>query len=72
MKSGRCRHSANQLINWVGSGGEAKYLFSEGHVLVNQAVETRKRKKIYWGDFVEFEGNKIRIGKNKMLMEHRP
>jgi len=49
MKSGRCRHSANQLINRVGSGGEAKYLFFEGHVLVNQAVETRKSKKNLFG-----------------------
>ena len=65
MKSGRCRHSVNQLINRVGSGGEAKYLISEGHVLVNQAVETGKRKKIYSGDVVEFDSNKIRIGKPK-------
>ncbi len=54
-----------KILNWVGSGGEAKYLISEGQVLVNQAIETRKRKKIYSGDVVEFDGNKIRLGKQK-------
>lgn len=54
-----------KILNWVGSGGEAKYLISEGQVLVNQAIETRKRKKIYSGDVVEFDGNKIRLGKPK-------
>jgi ribosome-associated protein len=54
-----------KLINWVGSGGEAKFVISEGQVFVNQVVETRKRKKIYSGDIVEFDGNKIRIGTPK-------
>lgn len=47
--------------NWVASGGEAKHVISEGQVLVNGKVETRKRKKIFSGDVVEFEGNKIRV-----------
>ena len=45
----------------VASGGEAKYVISEGHVLVNGQVETRKRKKIYSGDVVEFGGEEIRV-----------
>ena len=40
--------------NMVHSGGEAKYVISEGRVKVNGAVETRKRKKIFSGDVVEF------------------
>ncbi len=47
--------------NLVNSGGEAKYVISEGHVLVNGKVETRKRKKIHSGDVVEFGEEKIRI-----------
>ncbi|MBI5602754.1 MAG: RNA-binding S4 domain-containing protein [Deltaproteobacteria bacterium] len=47
--------------NWVASGGEAKHVISEGQVMVNGKVETRKRKKIFSGDVVEFEGNKIRV-----------
>ena len=47
--------------NLVGSGGEAKYVIAEGQVIVNGKVETRKRKKIFSGDVVEFGKNKIRI-----------
>jgi ribosome-associated protein len=47
--------------NMVGSGGEAKYVISEGKVTVNGKLETRKRKKIFSGDVVEFEGEKIRV-----------
>jgi len=47
--------------NLVGSGGEAKSAIAEGHVLVNGAVETRKRKKIVSGDVIEFAGRTIRI-----------
>ena len=38
----------------VASGGEAKMVISEGMVLVNGKVETRKRKKIVAGDTIEF------------------
>ncbi len=41
--------------NLVASGGEAKFVISEGLVLLNGGVETRKRKKIYSGDTIEFD-----------------
>ena len=47
--------------NMVTSGGEAKYVISEGRVVVNGEVETRKRKKIFSGDIIEFKDEKIRI-----------
>lgn len=47
--------------NMVNSGGEAKYMISEGQVVVNGEIETRKRKKIFSGDIVEFKNEKIRI-----------
>lgn len=47
--------------NMVTSGGEAKYVIAEGRVVVNGKVETRKRKKIFSGDIVEFNAEKIRI-----------
>ena len=47
--------------NVVASGGEAKYAISEGQVIVNGKVETRKRKKIFSGDVVEFGEEKIRV-----------
>tara|TARA_R110002111_G_scaffold234461_1_gene295522 strand:+ start:622 stop:840 length:219 start_codon:yes stop_codon:yes gene_type:complete len=39
----------------VSSGGEAKVAIDDGRVLVNGAVETRRRKKIIAGDIIEFE-----------------
>ena len=45
----------------VNSGGEAKFVISEGRVMVNGKVETRKRKKIVSGDTIEFGEEKIRI-----------
>ncbi len=47
--------------NMVNSGGEAKVVISEGLVMVNGKVETRKRKKIFSGDVVEFGEEKIRV-----------
>ena len=47
--------------NMVNSGGEAKYVISEGQVTVNGEVETRKRKKIFSGDIIEFKDEKLRI-----------
>jgi len=46
----------------VGSGGEAKYVISEGLVRLNGKVEIQKRKKIVSGDVVEFNGESMRIG----------
>ena len=40
----------------LSSGGEAKHVISEGYVLLNGEVETRKRKKIVSGDVIEFNG----------------
>jgi len=45
----------------VQSGGEAKTLISEGHVLVNGEVETRKGKKIFAGDVVGLANQLIQI-----------
>jgi len=45
----------------VASGGEAKQVIAEGMVLVNGAVETRKRRKIVAGDTIRFEGDQVRI-----------
>lgn len=45
----------------VASGGEAKMVISEGMVLVNGKVETRKRKKIVAGDTIEFGQEILRL-----------
>jgi ribosome-associated protein len=41
------------------SGGQAKQAISEGKVLLNGAVETRKRKKLAPGDLVVFGGQTL-------------
>ena len=54
----------DQLLKWAnftGSGVEAKMFILNGEVKVNDAVETRRGKKIYDGDVVEFAGEKIVI-----------
>ena len=50
-----------KIEGMVSSGGAAKIEVAEGKVLVNGAVETRKRKKIVSGDIVEYESEKIHI-----------
>ena len=47
----------------VGSGVEAKDVILEGLVLVNGEIDTRRGKKLYPGDVVEFDGEKIKIEK---------
>ena len=45
----------------VSNGGEAKAVIENGQVKVNDAVETRKRKKIVAGDIVEYGNEKLAI-----------
>ena len=45
----------------VSSGGEAKAVIADGQVLLNGAIETRKRKKIVAGDIIEFMNDKFKI-----------
>ncbi len=47
--------------NLAASGGEAKYLISQGVVQVNGDIETRKRRKLYAGDLVTYDGITLRI-----------
>ncbi|WDD97139.1 RNA-binding S4 domain-containing protein [Thalassomonas actiniarum] len=50
-----------KIANMVGGGGEAKIVISEGYVLLNNEVEYQKRKKVFDGDIVEFNGDAIQI-----------
>ncbi len=47
--------------NMAASGGEAKYIISEGMVRVNGKIETRKRRKTVAGDIVECHGEQIQV-----------
>jgi ribosome-associated protein len=51
-----------QFLKFAGlaaSGGQAKQAISEGKVLLNGVVETRKRKKLVEGDIVQFSSESI-------------
>jgi ribosome-associated protein len=50
-----------KMENLVASGGEAKFVIADGLVTVNNKTETRKRKKIFPGDVVEFAGNRLQV-----------
>ncbi len=50
-----------KAIGLVGTGGEANLYIADGEVLVNGAVERQKRKKLYAGDEVVFQGQEILI-----------
>lgn len=48
-----------KIANLVGGGGEAKMVIAEGYVYLNGEVEFQKRKKIYFEDIVQFNGEAI-------------
>lgn len=50
-----------KLLNLVESGADAKFVVSNGEVLVNGVIELRKRKKLISGDVIIFDGNTIKI-----------
>ena len=47
----------------VESGVDAKEVIVQGLVVVNGEIETRRGRKLYDGDEVEFDGDKITIQK---------
>ena len=54
----------DQLLKWanfVAVGTEAKMFIINGEVKVNGEVEVRRGKKIYSGDIVKFNGEKITV-----------
>lgn len=45
----------------VATGGEAKVVIDEGLVKVNGELEMRKRRKLFVGDVIEFNGEQLRL-----------
>ncbi|MDP2561847.1 RNA-binding S4 domain-containing protein [Psychrobium sp. 1_MG-2023] len=50
-----------KIENLVEGGGEAKIRISQGEVMLNGLIETRKRKKVYHGDVVEYQGQLLKV-----------
>lgn len=54
-------HRLLKVMQLCDSGGQAKLVIGEGAVLVDGAVELRKRCKIRSGQRVEFSGHRIAV-----------
>lgn len=54
---------ALKAAGFVESGVEAKDVILDGCVSVNGEVDTRRGKKLYDGDIVEYDGEQIKIEK---------
>ena len=52
-----------KLAALVGTGGEAKFVITEGMVTVNGDVCTMRGKKLYPGDKVSFADNDLEVVK---------
>lgn len=50
-----------KLANLVESGAMAKEVIENGDVKYNGQVETRRGKKVYPGDIVEFNGESVEV-----------
>lgn len=50
-----------KLAGLVSSGVEAKIVIAEGEVSYNGEIETRRGKKVYPGDTVDFDGETIKV-----------
>jgi ribosome-associated protein len=55
-----------KVLDLVEGGGQAKNLIAEGYVGVNHEICTIKRKKLYSGDVLEFDGEFFQLS----LSEH--
>lgn len=54
---------ALKAAGFVESGVEAKDVINDGLVTVNGEIDTRRGRKLYDGDIVAFDGEKIKIEK---------
>lgn len=50
-----------KLTRLVNTGGEANIYIDNGEVMVNDAIETRRRNKLRVGDVVKFQRESILI-----------
>ena len=50
-----------RIIGLANTGGSAKLIIISGVVIVNGAVETRNKKKLYAGDVAEYLGKSYAV-----------
>lgn len=54
---------ALKAVGYVNSGIEAKEVIIDGLVKVNGVIDTRRGRKLYDGDVVQYDGKEIKIQK---------
>lgn len=52
---------ALKLAGLVGSGMDAKFIVQNGEVTVDGEVDTRRGRKLYGGEVVEFNGESFKV-----------
>lgn len=52
---------AMKLAGLVSNGVDAKFIIQDGKVKLNGEVETRRGKKVYNGDVIEFNGSQVKV-----------
>ena len=57
-----------KLCNAVDGGGEAKVVISEGLVSVNGEVDTRRGRKLYENDVVEYNGDTYQVVRWELII----
>lgn len=50
-----------KIVDFTGSGAEAKHIIAEGKVKVDGQTELRKRCKIRSGQVVDFQGQQVKV-----------
>lgn len=54
---------ALKAVGYVNSGTRAKEVIIDGLVKVNGEIDTRRGRKLYDGDIVQYDGKEIKIQK---------
>lgn len=52
---------ALKLAGLVSNGVDAKFVITDGEVKLNGEVETRRGKKVYDGDIIEYNGSQVKV-----------
>ena len=55
-----------KLTGLVGTGGQAKLVIQNGEVLLNGAVETRRKRKLRIGDTITFAGQTVTVTEDQL------
>lgn len=55
---------ALKLGGIVSNGADAKMLIIDGHIMVDGEIETRRGRKLFGGEIIEFQGSKLKVVNN--------